>query len=707
MSAPTSLVCARLISGVLNTLIEVEEDDDPLAEEVEEDVEGRLQAMIDEDIIKVLVHCMQHNMSDFGLAGTVRPAPARRGAAHPQRSVRAGASRAADRGLTRTRGARAGRAGDPDDARQEDQGGLRRGAGRGGRHLRQRPAGPPTAAAAPTRQPSPLPRSPATTTGLTRGRASAQRFAARRSRGPQPFALALVILSVSRMCYDADAKETFVSLGSLPALLSIMAFHKNERMIAESSFITIHALTDKLPEDVHIMLPSYLGISDEDVQESALDDDDEEGPPKKYKVIRKAALRASFDLDSDQVGILEAGDVIDVIQQRENENGQMRVECKQGWTSVQSRDGNTLMVRESDDDESTADKLLVKAQEVMAQLFRPLKQFPKDEAMVEATFFAARTLLSKADLLKKAVGKGTTIKVMLRVAGKHSKIPGVAENLCATVSNITRGNKANIKRVKEVGGVKILYEMLEAHQGNARVMKQSFHAIRNLITIGEVAREFNNFGALDCIDAAMKQHSGSGNKDLLETGLNIRNKLQKVEKKATKASPRAAPSGRRASISIFAKVETAAKPKIPGTTSDSSQDPEQSKEEADAFELLNSMMNTQMFDVKQNHIKNSPKQVQLQVGDMGITFYDKDMKPVDSILYQTLRSWNSRPGKDVSLVLTTPDGEKEVVLKTADGEQIARQMETKARALAVEHKARKKKAKADAAADAAGAHPAY
>ena len=38
------------------------------------------------------------------------------------------------------------------------------------------------------------------------------------------------------MCYDADAKETFVSLGSLPALLSIMAFHKNERMIAESSF---------------------------------------------------------------------------------------------------------------------------------------------------------------------------------------------------------------------------------------------------------------------------------------------------------------------------------------------------------------------------------------------------------------------------------------------------------------------------------------
>ena len=76
-------------------------------------------------------------------------------------------------------------------------------------------------------------------------------------------------------------------------------------------------------------------------------------------------------------------------------------------------------------------------------------------------------------------------------------------------------------------------------------------------------------------------------------------------------------------------------------------------------------------------------------------------------IYQTLRSWNSRPGKDVSLVLTTPDGEKEVVLKTADGEQIARQMETKARALAVEHKARKKKAKADAAADAAGAHPAY
>ena len=33
----------------------------------------------------------------------------------------------------------------------------------------------------------------------------------------------------------------------------------------------------------------------------------------------------------------------------------------------------------------------------------------------------------------------------------------------------------------------------------------------------------------------------------------------------------------------------------------------------------------------------------LQVGGMGLTFYDKDMKPLDNILYQSLLSWKSQP----------------------------------------------------------------
>ena len=94
--------------------------------------------------------------------------------------------------------------------------------------------------------------------------------------------------------------------------------------------------------------------------------------------------------------------------------------------------------------------------------------------------------------------------------------------------------------------------------------------------------------------------------------------------------------------------------------------------------------NVQMFKVfKQNHIAKPVHRVQLQVGDMGITFYDMDMKPVDSIRYEKLQSWelrNPRSGSNLLLKLKTPDRElQEVVLKTPDGEQIMHLMETKAR----------------------------
>jgi hypothetical protein len=88
-------------------------------------------------------------------------------------------------------------------------------------------------------------------------------------------------------------------------------------------------------------------------------EDQEDNSPRtteapKYKIVNRATLRASFDLDSDEVGILEPGDIIDVLQQKKNAHGQMHVKCEvydlaqftrgtQGWTSVRSRDGQTLM----------------------------------------------------------------------------------------------------------------------------------------------------------------------------------------------------------------------------------------------------------------------------------------------------------------------------------------------------------------------------
>eukprot|EP01045_Picozoa_sp_COSAG04_P004561 COSAG04_NODE_200_length_20490_cov_33.582021_2_plen_3075_part_00 len=79
----------------------------------------------------------------------------------------------------------------------------------------------------------------------------------------------------------------------------------------------------------------------------------------RYRIIRKAAVREAFALDSEQIAILEVGDTIEVHEHRRNENDQIRIrtgpiwdpppdresdEKVEGWTSITSRDGNKLMV---------------------------------------------------------------------------------------------------------------------------------------------------------------------------------------------------------------------------------------------------------------------------------------------------------------------------------------------------------------------------
>ena len=80
-----------------------------------------------------------------------------------------------------------------------------------------------------------------------------------------------------------------------------------------------------------------------------------------YKVLRKAAVREAFELDSEHIATLEVGEVIDVHEHRRNENGQIRIrtgpiwdpppdsesdEKVEGWASTTSRNGNKLMVPE-------------------------------------------------------------------------------------------------------------------------------------------------------------------------------------------------------------------------------------------------------------------------------------------------------------------------------------------------------------------------
>jgi hypothetical protein len=63
-----------------------------------------------------------------------------------------------------------------------------------------------------------------------------------------------------------------------------------------------------------------------------------------YRVAGEARLREGFELDSDVIGRLEAGEVIRVLELRQNENGVARVRCSRGWTSVRGRNDAVLLV---------------------------------------------------------------------------------------------------------------------------------------------------------------------------------------------------------------------------------------------------------------------------------------------------------------------------------------------------------------------------
>lgn len=314
----SAMLYSRLICGVLNVLLEPpdleQQEEDPLAalEEIEEeDLEARLGRMMEANLLQVLVKALQHNISDFAIAGT---------SALLMRIL-----------LSKDH---------KSEAAEE------------------------------------LSQSAAVFVDVL------QRWGARSARSVSPFAVALTIVAVYHLAEsptDKEAdnyedelisssarKENLVEMGSLLAVLANMKVHKKQRMVQEAGYLAIHALTDQLPEDVQENLPEYLGlvIATEEGEEEEVDYEDPvpeedgeaepepegEGAPAAeeevlpadgvavtYKVIRKAAVRAAFELDSEQIAILETGDTVEVFAHKKNENGQIRVKTgpiydgEEGW----------------------------------------------------------------------------------------------------------------------------------------------------------------------------------------------------------------------------------------------------------------------------------------------------------------------------------------------------------------------------------------
>jgi hypothetical protein len=553
-AAKSSVLYARGICGVLNVLLEGPqipgegEEESALAvlEEVEEEnVEARLVAMMESDLLQVLIKSLRYNVGDFAIAGVsaliMRASPTAAAAWWPvqRRSCTyhpcvllahtAHAQASCSPRSTRRRPPRSCFT-PPRRSSTCCRAGVRQRC-----HCRQAavaygaPFGDGCAAAAEH-------------TLLLLLRAGSKK-----TRQVQPFAISLLILSLYHMTASPTAaegeevaeeakfaasarKERLVELNVLQALLQNMKVHKKDRMVQESSYLAISALTEDLPEDVLEQLPEYMGITNASADDGTEDGDEpaaggaaaeeeedlDAGGPVRYEIKRKAALRAGFELDSEQIGILEMGDVITVVEHKKNENGQTRVrteikttavddegneseETRMGWTSITSRDGNLLMARvkagagadggaagaEAEDEQ---DPILAKAKEVMQLFFSPLKTFPNDQNLLEATLFSARTVLAQADILKTAVGHGPPLALIVGASNKHGSIPGVAENCFATLGALVTQHKQNQKKLRAAGGPDMVAMLLKTHLQNKRVSNAGMRCLKLLTTSQETAR---------------------------------------------------------------------------------------------------------------------------------------------------------------------------------------------------------------------------
>ena len=147
------------------------------------------------------------------------------------------------------------------------------------------------------------------------------------------------------------------------------------------------------------------------VDHEELDEDEMVG--KRYVAVANGAIRAEFDLESEKVGKVRTGEVIEVLSARKNDAGIMRVELKGGWMSTFARDGKRLLKR-TDDDAELSNIVVSETEEA------------KEAAIAEAEAFAAAQTLNKEYQVKlKGSGKVTVqLSAMgVQVTLKKGKAP--------------------------------------------------------------------------------------------------------------------------------------------------------------------------------------------------------------------------------------------------------------------------------------------
>jgi hypothetical protein len=516
----------------------------------------------------------------------------------------------------------------------------------------------------------------------------------------EALSVSMLMFTVGHLANSStEAKEKIVGMGALNSVMVAMQVHRKNRMIQESCLLFTHMLTANLPEDVHMMLPSYMGISAEQIEAEQSAGD----ATTKYTAVRKAALRAGSDISSQPIGSVQQGELVEVLEHMTNHLGQTRVrilfEGKEAWTSVESRDGTLLLEKVARDD--LDEQLANKAEQVMALVFKPLQQFGDDDSTSAAMLYASKTLLTGSALLKTAVCEGPCLKWIVKAMQNHCNHADVAQGACDTITELVSGSKRNQKHVRKTKFAEALATVLDLHSDNQSVMHSALSSLRTMIAVGEKAAEAfcKQMGELDglaLVDAVLKEQQGSS-KEILSTGLEIRAKLSKYapEKKEEDPAQARLGAGRRASLSVFAAPPPSPKKGKGADLKDDAIAEGDEEEEDDAFALLQDLM-SDMFQCKQSHIKKAPKTCQLQIGSMGLTFYDKDMKPLENLMYMKLNSWTAS-NKTVELFVADQDSKKtdgkKVTIKfdnADDAQKVVQLMEDKAQLLATQHKKKRK-----------------
>ena len=80
-------------------------------------------------------------------------------------------------------------------------------------------------------------------------------------------------------------------------------------------------------------------------------DDAKESKPARYKALGPGAIRSGAAMDSESAGKLTEGEIIEVSETKELENGTIHVHFDRGWTSITAKSGKALLELMVDEDE--------------------------------------------------------------------------------------------------------------------------------------------------------------------------------------------------------------------------------------------------------------------------------------------------------------------------------------------------------------------